>query len=166
MNKHSVIYTSDIVDGKLAEKLSTTATAANSAKLGGQELTDFATAAQGGKADTAVQPGMLHPVASSGDYNSLNNKPNIPEPLPIASANRLQGNITANTVPTALTPVQVMQVLASDTTTENNTGYMLRRGTSANAWQLIPMWMGTATQYTAIQSQSFPTGTLFIIHEP
>ncbi|MDR0726840.1 MAG: hypothetical protein LBF37_02130 [Rickettsiales bacterium] len=35
----------------------------------------YATAAQGVKADTAVQPGSLHTVATSGDYNELKNKP-------------------------------------------------------------------------------------------
>lgn len=35
----------------------------------------FATAAQGAKADTAVQPGSLGPTATSNDYNDLDNKP-------------------------------------------------------------------------------------------
>ncbi|MCL1892508.1 MAG: hypothetical protein FWF97_04470 [Alphaproteobacteria bacterium] len=38
---------------------------------------DFATAAQGVLADTAVQPGSLHAVATSGSYNDLNNKPTL-----------------------------------------------------------------------------------------
>ena len=39
---------------------------------------DYATATQGGKADTAVQPGDLATVATTGDYNDLTNKPTIP----------------------------------------------------------------------------------------
>lgn len=39
---------------------------------------DFATAVQGGKADSAVQPGDLADVATSGSYNDLDNKPTIP----------------------------------------------------------------------------------------
>ena len=39
---------------------------------------DFATAAQGTKADTAVQPSDLATVATSGSYNDLSNKPTIP----------------------------------------------------------------------------------------
>ena len=39
---------------------------------------DYATAAQGGKADTAVQPGDLATVATTGSYNDLLNKPTIP----------------------------------------------------------------------------------------
>lgn len=39
---------------------------------------DYATSAQGGKADTAVQPGDLATVATTGDYDDLINKPVIP----------------------------------------------------------------------------------------
>ncbi len=39
---------------------------------------DFATAAQGAKADTAVQPDALATVATSGSYNDLSDKPAIP----------------------------------------------------------------------------------------
>lgn len=39
--------------------------------------TDFATAAQGTKADSAVQPGSLAAVATSGSYTDLTNKPTI-----------------------------------------------------------------------------------------
>lgn len=37
----------------------------------------FASAAQGGKADTAVQPGALSAVATSGSYDDLTNKPDL-----------------------------------------------------------------------------------------
>lgn len=43
--------------------------------------TDFATASQGAKADTAVQPGSLATVATSGSYTDLTNKPTIPATL-------------------------------------------------------------------------------------
>lgn len=39
--------------------------------------TDFATAAQGGKADTAVQPGNLATVATTGAYSDLSGKPTL-----------------------------------------------------------------------------------------
>lgn len=42
------------------------------------DTTDFATAAQGAAADTAVQPGDLAEVATSGSYNDLEDKPTIP----------------------------------------------------------------------------------------
>lgn len=38
---------------------------------------DYATSVQGGKADTAVQPGDLATVATTGDYDDLLNKPTI-----------------------------------------------------------------------------------------
>lgn len=38
---------------------------------------DFATAAQGAAADTAVQPGDLAPVATSGAYADLTGKPSL-----------------------------------------------------------------------------------------
>ncbi len=50
----------------LAGKLDATATAADSSKLGGQLPSYYATAAQGALADTAVQPGDLAPIATSG----------------------------------------------------------------------------------------------------
>ncbi|MCB9990673.1 MAG: hypothetical protein H6867_04760 [Rhodospirillales bacterium] len=40
------------------------------------ETTDFASAAQGALADSAVQPGDLAAVATSGDYDDLTNAPN------------------------------------------------------------------------------------------
>lgn len=40
---------------------------------------DFATAAQGALANTAVQPSALAAVATSGDYNDLDNTPAIPQ---------------------------------------------------------------------------------------
>ena len=39
------------------------------------ETADFATAAQGALADTATQPGDLHAVATSGDYGDLDDAP-------------------------------------------------------------------------------------------
>lgn len=43
-----------------------------------KDATDFATAAQGILADSAVQPGDLATVAFTGDYDDLSNKPTIP----------------------------------------------------------------------------------------
>lgn len=42
------------------------------------DTVDFATAAQGGLADSAVQPGDLAAVATTGDYNDLTSAPSIP----------------------------------------------------------------------------------------
>jgi len=48
-------------------------------------VTAFATAAQGAKADTAVQPGSLAAVAISGSYADLAGRPTIPTTLTILS---------------------------------------------------------------------------------
>jgi hypothetical protein len=45
--------------------------------LSGYGITDAATSAQGSLADTAVQPGDLATVATTGSYNDLLNKPTI-----------------------------------------------------------------------------------------
>ncbi len=42
---------------------------------------DYATAAQGAKADTAIQSADLATVATSGDYDDLSNKPTVPTTL-------------------------------------------------------------------------------------
>lgn len=41
------------------------------------DVSEFATASQGAKADTAVQPGDLSTVATTGSYNDLSNKPTL-----------------------------------------------------------------------------------------
>jgi len=53
-------------------------TSAERTKLGGLDAGDFATAAQGELADTAVQPEDLATVATTGSYNDLSDKPTIP----------------------------------------------------------------------------------------
>lgn len=66
-------------------------------------VSDFATASQGQKADTAVQPSDLATVAISGDYNDLLNKPTIPEVDQIynaTSTNAQSGTAVAEAVET------------------------------------------------------------------
>ena len=52
-----------------------------------QEILTKASAAQGALADTAVQPGDLGTVATSNDYNDLDNLPTLPGPAPVDSVN-------------------------------------------------------------------------------
>lgn len=54
-------------------------------------VAEFATAAQGAKADTAVQPGDLATVATTGSYNDLSDKPTIP-----SISNRVNGAPLSN----------------------------------------------------------------------
>ena len=71
-----------VSDGDPITELSETATAKimtgdERTKLAGLDATDYATAAQGAKADTAVQPEFLSTVATSGNYNDLSNRPSL-----------------------------------------------------------------------------------------
>lgn len=60
-----------------------------------QNTTAFATAAQGAKADTAVQPGSLATVATTGAYADLSGKPTLGT-LAAKSAIAVPGDITAS----------------------------------------------------------------------
>lgn len=53
----------------------------------------FATAAQLTSIGTAVQPGDLATVATSGSYNDLSNQPTIPAAAPVDSVNTLTGAV-------------------------------------------------------------------------
>lgn len=69
--------------------------------LAGYGITDAATSTQGAKADTAVQPGALATVATTGSYNDLGNKPTIPSltgATAIAVVASLPGTPDANTL--------------------------------------------------------------------
>lgn len=90
---------------------------------------DFATAAQGAKADTAVQPGDLSRVATTGSYYDLTNLPVIPTrtselendsgflvevdlPTKTSQLENDSGYITAEAVPTKVSQL------------ENDSGYL------------------------------------------
>lgn len=61
---------------------------------------EFATASQGAKADTAVQPSDLAAVATTGNYNDLNNKPVIPvvndSTITLTQGGSVMGSFTLN----------------------------------------------------------------------
>lgn len=89
------------------------------------DVNEFATASQGAKADTAVQPGDLATVATTGDYEDLTNKPVIPEPgipqyttMPTASASNV-GKIaqySGETVPDVPASATIEQTTGSGLT--------------------------------------------------
>lgn len=62
----------------------------------------FATAAQGATADSAVQPGDLAPVATSGDYDDLTDKPTLGA-LAAKSQIDVPGDINATGTPSSTT---------------------------------------------------------------
>lgn len=85
-NNNSLALSSEIPDVSnfvTTSDLSTTlASYVQSSSLGSAaytDSTDYATAAQGNKADTAVQPADLATVATTGSYTDLLNKPTIPD---------------------------------------------------------------------------------------
>lgn len=69
------------------------------------DLSGYATSAQGAKADTAVQPGDLATVATTGSYSDLLNKPAIPtvdQTYGSTSANAQSGVAVASAISTML----------------------------------------------------------------
>ena len=83
-----------------------------------------ATSAQGAKADTAVQPGDLHAVATSGSYNDLGDKPTIPPAAPVDSVAGETGAISAAALRAAInvedgatadmTPTEILAAVESE----------------------------------------------------
>src|SRR5690606_31080280 len=74
-----------------------------------QDTSAFATASQGSKADSAVQPGGLATVATSGSYNDLSDKPTLgsaSEADVEAFATAIQGGKADTAIqPAALVPI-------------------------------------------------------------
>lgn len=70
------ITTAELVAGKAdTSHTHTLSDLADAGSAAGADIGDFATAAQGAKADTATQPGDLAAIATSGDYNDLSDVP-------------------------------------------------------------------------------------------
>jgi hypothetical protein len=95
--------------------------------------TAFATAAQGTKADSAVQPGSLAPVATSGSYADLTSKPTIPD---------------ATSIPTK-------DITANYTLSDADAGYRLRVNSAVGVTITDP---GTLTPGKVILVQQIGTG--------
>lgn len=97
----------------------------------------YATAAQGAKADTAVQPGSLSTVATSGNYTDLTNRPTIPAQLNATAGTNVTitgtyPNLTFNATPgagvtdlstdTTATTVTIASSTGADATVPQATG--------------------------------------------
>ncbi|MCL2331571.1 MAG: hypothetical protein FWC61_03445 [Proteobacteria bacterium] len=104
------------------------------------DVGDFATAAQGAKADTAVQPGQLATVATSGSYNDLINTPTIPAAYTLPAAT----NAALGGVKLAQAADAAAATLAADSTTAGQ-NYRVKLDSGGIAYVNIP-W--TDTVYT------------------
>lgn len=121
------------LDAKAATaSLATVATSGNYSDLSGLPVlgtvaatnsTDYATAAQGSLADSAVQPADLATVATTGSYSDLSG---TPTELPPASHTHTSGDITDfATAAAANAPVQTVNSLTGDIVIANGTGLTL-----------------------------------------
>lgn len=69
------LTTKQAIDAQVPPKISSAIGALNLGSASQAQVEDFATAVQGANADSAVQPSDLAAVATSGDYEDLDNKP-------------------------------------------------------------------------------------------
>ena len=83
---------------------------------------DYATAAQGAKADSAVQPGDLATVATTGSYDDLADRPTIPStPGDIGAATAAQGALADSAIqPGVVNPVYFANQAAFPDATSNH----------------------------------------------
>lgn len=75
VNRMTPLTTKQAIDAQVPPKIAAAITDLNLGSAAQAQASDFATAAQGLTADSAVQPGDLAAVATSGDYDDLTNKP-------------------------------------------------------------------------------------------
>lgn len=108
--------------------------------------TDYATAAQGAKADTAVQPGSLATVATSGSYNDLSNKPTIPTDL----------NSLTDVVITTPSTNQVLQY--------NGTNWVNATGGGGGSGTVTSVDMSVPTGLTVSGNPITSSGTLAVTY--
>lgn len=108
------LTTKQAIDAQVDPKISTAIGSLNLGSASQANVGDFATAAQGALADTAVQPGALATVATTGDYDDLTNKPTLGT---AAAADTGDFAAAAQAVPAGGT---TGQVLAKASNTDND----------------------------------------------
>lgn len=110
------------------------------------DTTDFATAAQGELADTAVQPDDLAPVATSGDYGDLDNLPTLGTAAAADTddfATAAQGELADS----ALQPGDNITELNNNAGFTTNTGDVVGPGSATNT--AIPVYGNTTGKLIA-----------------
>ncbi|MGF6694748.1 hypothetical protein M2318_004837 [Metapseudomonas resinovorans] len=120
-------------------------------------LAGKATAAQGAKADTAVQPGSLAPVATSGSYDDLQDKPFIPATAgDVGAATAAQGALAD----TAVQPTQLATELDEKVDKLDGYGLSQENFTAAEKSKLAGLesshFKGLFASLAALQA-AFPT---------
>lgn len=114
---------------------------------------DFATAAQGALADTAVQPGGLAAVATSGAYADLSGRPSIPDSpddigaAPVSHAHAA-GDLTSGVLDIARIPVGTTSTTVMRGDSPLPTGWaspVPSGGVGSDVWFLAPGAVGGGT---------------------
>lgn len=138
--------------------------------------TDFATAAQGAKADTAIQPGDLATVATTGQYSDLSGKPTIPT-VNNPTITFMQGSTLVGTMTLNQQGAQTFTFAAGgsgsfspDNTTITTVGgeakviAVKNQNTASGAIGQIKMWDGSGTEYKAQrEAQTLDNNTLCVV---
>lgn len=115
-----------ITTSELASALTVKANTADLGTAAAQNSSAFATATQGSNADTAVQPGDLATVATSGDYDDLAGKPTIPTvPASIVETVSAGANITVDNTDPANPVISTGGAAASVTSVNGATGVVV-----------------------------------------
>lgn len=138
--------------------------------------TDFATAAQGTKADTAVQPGDLATVATTGQYSDLSGKPTIPTvnnpTITFKQGSTLVGTMTLNQqgAQTFTFAAGGSGSFSPDNTTITTVGgeakviAVKNQNTASGAIGQIKMWDGSGAEYEAQrEAQTLDNNTLCVV---
>lgn len=125
-------------------------------------VSEFATAAQGAKADTAVQPSDLATVATSGSYTDLSNTPTIPtvnnSTITITQGGVTKGSFTLNQASGDTIALDAgggsIDAIDGVTITKNSDDEIqavatINANTAVGATNPVYDWVGTLAEYNA-----------------
>lgn len=130
---------------------------------------DYATAAQGSLADSAVQPGDLATVATSGDYDDLSNKPSIPADVSdltdttnLLFSGDYDDLTNKPSIPADLTDLGIVDGSAGQTLTTDGAGTF--SFTNAGTGTVTSVAMSVPTGLTVSGSPVTTSGTLAVTY--